>query len=81
MKNYIATVKIKGLFNNKKGEGQKDHIIKTVIPDTYRGTYTNNDGTAGKQYADDAIDLLNNQNITIQNTTGNVSKNKNFLWL
>jgi 4-aminobutyrate aminotransferase-like enzyme len=50
-------------FNNKKGEGQKDHIIKTVIPDTYRGAYTNNDGTAGKQYADDAINLLNNKNI------------------
>lgn len=42
-------------FSNKKGIGQKDHILKTPIPDTYRGTYTNNDGTAGKQYAEDAL--------------------------
>lgn len=50
-------------FNNKKGDGQKAHIIKTVIPDTYRGTYTNNDGTAGKEYANDAIKLLANEKI------------------
>lgn len=42
-------------FNNKKGQGKKDYILKTPIPDTYRGTYTNNDGTAGFQYAQDAI--------------------------
>ncbi|WP_298550092.1 aminotransferase class III-fold pyridoxal phosphate-dependent enzyme [uncultured Algibacter sp.] len=42
-------------FSNKKGQGQKNHIIKTPIPDTYRGQYTNNNGTAGQQYAEDAI--------------------------
>lgn len=42
-------------FNSKKGQGQKDYILKTAIPDTYRGKYTNNDGTAGSQYAKEAI--------------------------
>ncbi|WP_299885063.1 aminotransferase class III-fold pyridoxal phosphate-dependent enzyme [uncultured Lacinutrix sp.] len=42
-------------YNNKKGQGQKNHIIKTVIPDTYRGIHTNNDGSAGESYANDAI--------------------------
>lgn len=42
-------------FSNKKGQGQKDNIIKTPIPNTYHGNYTNNDGTAGRQYAQDAI--------------------------
>ena len=47
-------------FNNKKGQGQKSHIIKTPIPDTYRGQYKNNDGTAGQQYAEDAIKIIEN---------------------
>ncbi|AUC83257.1 aminotransferase class III-fold pyridoxal phosphate-dependent enzyme [Lacinutrix sp. Bg11-31] len=42
-------------YGNKKGQGEKNHIIKAEIPDTYRGQYTKNDGTAGKQYAKDAI--------------------------
>ncbi|MEO9805175.1 MAG: aminotransferase class III-fold pyridoxal phosphate-dependent enzyme [Reichenbachiella sp.] len=42
-------------FSNKKGQGQKDDILKTPIPDTYRGKYTQNDGTAGRQYAKDAV--------------------------
>lgn len=45
-------------FSNKAGQGQKDHIIKTSIPDTYRGKYTNNDGSAGLAYAQEAINLL-----------------------
>ncbi len=45
-------------FSNQKGHGQMDHIVKASIPDTYRGEYTNNDGTAGKQYAEDAIALI-----------------------
>lgn len=45
-------------FSNKKGQGQKSHIIKTPIPDTYRGKYTNNNGTAGQQYAEDAIKII-----------------------
>jgi ethanolamine-phosphate phospho-lyase len=42
-------------FNNPKGQGQKKHVVKTIIPDTYRGRFTKNDGTAGKQYAEIAI--------------------------
>ncbi|MEA1898687.1 MAG: aminotransferase class III-fold pyridoxal phosphate-dependent enzyme [Bacteroidota bacterium] len=42
-------------FNHKKGTGQKGYIIKTNIPDTYRGKYKNNDGSAGKTYAQDVI--------------------------
>lgn len=42
-------------FNNPKGQGQKPHIFTTALPDTYRGPYTQNDGTAGQAYAKDAI--------------------------
>jgi 4-aminobutyrate aminotransferase-like enzyme len=45
-------------YNNKKGQGQKNHIIETAIPDTYRGPYTTNDGSAGKAYAQDAIQQI-----------------------
>ncbi|WP_452230908.1 aminotransferase class III-fold pyridoxal phosphate-dependent enzyme [Lacinutrix sp. MEBiC02404] len=47
-------------YANKKGQGEKNHIIKTKIPDTYRGKYTNNDGTAGQAYAKDAIAQMEN---------------------
>ncbi|WP_378178215.1 aminotransferase class III-fold pyridoxal phosphate-dependent enzyme [Aquimarina sp. SS2-1] len=40
-------------FNNPKGQGQKEHILKTQIPDTYRGKYTGQN--AGKLYAEEAI--------------------------
>jgi ethanolamine-phosphate phospho-lyase len=49
-------------FNNPKGKGQKDTILKTTIPDTYRGKYTINDGSAGKMYATDLIDELTTSN-------------------
>ncbi|MFK7833478.1 MAG: aminotransferase class III-fold pyridoxal phosphate-dependent enzyme [Winogradskyella sp.] len=52
-------------YNNKKGQGQKNHILKTAIPDTYRGKYTNNDGNAGKAYAKDAIAQIENTNLPI----------------
>ena len=45
-------------FSNKKGAGQKNYIIKTKIPDTYRGKYINNDGSAGKKYAREAIEQI-----------------------
>ena len=45
-------------FSNKAGQGQKDYIIKTPIPDTYRGKYTTNDGSAGKMYAREAIEQI-----------------------
>ena len=47
-------------FNNPKGQGQKDYILKTQIPDTYRGEYTANDNNAGKKYAEVAIKQINN---------------------
>jgi ethanolamine-phosphate phospho-lyase len=44
-------------FNNKKGPGQKPHILKTPIPDIFWGKYTDNN--AGKKFAKDAIEILN----------------------
>ena len=52
-------------FNNPKGQGQKDYILKTPIPDTYRGKYTVNDGSAGKKYAKDAIREIRKSNLSI----------------
>ncbi len=43
-------------FNNKKGQGQRDYILKTQIPDTYNGPYKSED--AGHLYAQDAIEQL-----------------------
>ncbi len=45
-------------FNNPKGQGQKDYILKTQIPDTYRGKYTTNNDSAGKMYAMEAIEQI-----------------------
>jgi len=52
-------------FNNPKGQGQKDFILKTQIPDTYRGKYTTNDGSAGKMYAQEAIEQIDNSDLPI----------------
>ncbi len=43
-------------FNNPKGQGQKNHVLKTPIPDTYKGKYNKKD--AGSKYAKDAIQLI-----------------------
>ena len=40
-------------FSNPAGPGQKEYILKAVLPDTYRGKYSGED--AGKKYAQDAI--------------------------
>lgn len=45
-------------FSNPKGQGQKPYILKTNLPDTYRGPFTANDGTAGKTYAKEAIQQI-----------------------
>lgn len=47
-------------FSHTDGQGQKDHIIKTTLPDTYRGKYEENDGSAGMNYATDAMEQLKN---------------------
>jgi 4-aminobutyrate aminotransferase-like enzyme len=52
-------------FNNPKGQGQKDYILKTQIPDTYRGEYTAKDESAGKLYAKEAIVQIENSNLPI----------------
>lgn len=39
-------------FNSKKGQGQKDYILKTTLPDAYRGKH----GNIGQAYAEDALD-------------------------
>ena len=46
-------------FNNARGEGQKGHIIKTEIPDTYNGTYTTNEPDPGLLYAAQAVKQIN----------------------
>ncbi len=43
-------------FNSAKGQGQKDYIIKTKLPDTFRGAYTGSG--AGAHYADDLKSLI-----------------------
>jgi ethanolamine-phosphate phospho-lyase len=45
-------------FSNPKGQGQKPYILKTNLPDTFRGLFTPNDGTAGKAYAKAAIQQM-----------------------
>ena len=47
-------------FNNPKGQGQKDYILKTDIPDTYRGKYKGEN--AGQHYAKEAIHQLEKSN-------------------
>ena len=42
-------------FNQPKGDGQKKHIIRTAIPDTYKGAYQKDHPSAGKLYGLDAI--------------------------
>ncbi|MDT0607650.1 aminotransferase class III-fold pyridoxal phosphate-dependent enzyme [Croceitalea rosinachiae] len=50
-------------FSNKKGQGQKEYILKTSIPDSYRGKYTTTD--AGVLFAKDAINELESTNESI----------------
>ena len=52
-------------FNNPKGQGQKEFILKTQIPDTYRGKYTVNDKNAGKKYAQEAIRQIESSDLPI----------------
>jgi 4-aminobutyrate aminotransferase-like enzyme len=52
-------------FNNPKGNGQKKHIIKTTIPDTYKGRYQNYNPEAGKQYGLDALAQIKDSEVPI----------------
>jgi len=52
-------------FNNPKGSGKKEYILVAPIPDTYRGKYTKDNGSAGKSYAEEAIKLIENSETPI----------------
>ncbi len=52
-------------FNHPKGNGQKSHIIKTQIPDIYKGTYQNDNPNAGKLYGIDAVTQIKDSNVPI----------------
>ena len=52
-------------FNNPKGIGQKNHIIKTTIPDTYKGIYQKDNPMAGKMYGLDAATQIRDSNVPI----------------
>lgn len=43
-------------FSNPKGQGQQAHIVKTTLPDAYRGKYKGED--AGVQYGRDASEEI-----------------------
>ncbi len=45
-------------FSNPKGPDKKEYILVAPIPDTYRGKYTNDNGSAGKSYAEEAVKLI-----------------------
>lgn len=47
-------------FNHKKGQGQKEHIIKTPLPDTYKGQYNAEVPDAGKLYGMRAVSQIEN---------------------
>jgi 4-aminobutyrate aminotransferase-like enzyme len=47
-------------FNNPKGQGQKDHILKVPIPDAYRGKHAGEGIKSGMAYAKEAKGLINN---------------------
>ncbi|WP_203258404.1 aminotransferase class III-fold pyridoxal phosphate-dependent enzyme [Hyunsoonleella ulvae] len=42
-------------FNNPKGQGQKPYILKTALPDAYKGKYAGDNDTIGASYASDAL--------------------------
>ncbi|WP_405205243.1 aminotransferase class III-fold pyridoxal phosphate-dependent enzyme [Aquimarina sp. LLG6339-5] len=50
-------------FNNPKGQGQKGNILKTPIPDTYRGKYT--EQNAGELYAEEAVKQIEDSSAPI----------------
>jgi ethanolamine-phosphate phospho-lyase len=47
-------------FNNPKGQGQKDYILKVPIPDAYRGKHAGEGEKSGSAYAKEAQELINN---------------------
>jgi 4-aminobutyrate aminotransferase-like enzyme len=52
-------------FSNPIGIGQKTHIIKTSIPDTYKGIYNKDNPNAGKLYGLDTVTQIKDCNVPI----------------
>ncbi len=52
-------------YNRKGGHGKATHILEAPIPDTYKGAYTQNDGTAGRQYASDLIARIKQDDLEV----------------
>lgn len=46
-------------YNRKGGKGKTDAIIEAENPDTYKGRFTENDGTAGESYAESLFEIIN----------------------
>ncbi len=45
-------------YNRKGGSGKHASIIEAEIPDTYKGRFQNNEGTAGQEYANSTIEKI-----------------------
>ena len=45
-------------FCGRGGSGAAEHITVLPIPDTYRGAYKTNDGSAGEAFAADAVKII-----------------------
>ncbi len=52
-------------FDNPKGTGKKNHILKTEVPDLYKGRYGKETPNAGSRYGKDAVALIENSNMPI----------------
>jgi 4-aminobutyrate aminotransferase-like enzyme/Ser/Thr protein kinase RdoA (MazF antagonist) len=52
-------------YNRKGGSGKQETIIEAEIPDTYKGRFTENDGSAGRKYANGTINKINENGLPI----------------
>ena len=52
-------------YNRKGGAGKSEPIIEAEIPDTYKGRFRNNDGTAGSEYAAGVIEKIGKNGLPI----------------
>ncbi|MFZ1700031.1 MAG: aminotransferase class III-fold pyridoxal phosphate-dependent enzyme [Pyrinomonadaceae bacterium] len=50
-------------YNRQGGSGKPDAILEAELPDTYKGRFTENDGSAGKSYAADLFARINENGI------------------
>ncbi len=52
-------------YNRKGGTGKREAIIAAEIPDTYKGRFQNNDGTAGCEYARGVFEKIKQNDLAI----------------